>query len=96
MTDLDYYASRGQIPAWTQSTGAYSTPGLQVSSYARPVPAVHMRTETLRWCRSTVQQPQQQQPKILYNLLMQTEGRTEAVAAGHRSRIRILRFFLHF
>jgi len=44
---------------------------------------VRMRSETSRWCRTSVQQSpqQQQQPRILYNLLMQPESKSDAVQA---------------
>lgn len=73
MTDLDYYACRGQIPVWTQNPSLYNTSALQTS---RPVP-MQMRSEPSRWCRTSTQQLPQQQPKILYNLLMQPESRNE-------------------
>jgi len=77
MTDLDCYAYRGQVPSWTQNPGVYSPSGLQMFSSARPK-SMHVRSETARWCRTSVQQPpqQQQQPKILYSLLMQPESRS--------------------
>ena len=49
---------------------------------------IRMRSETARWCRTSVQQaPQQpqQQPKILYNLLMQPEARNDPVQANGSS-----------
>ena len=85
MTDLDHYACRGQISAWNQNSAVYNMPGLQMSSAARHMP-VRMRNDTSRWCRTTVQPSQQQQPKILYNLLMQPESRNDAVPAGNSYR----------
>lgn len=55
--------------------------GMQTSSSgSRHLPG-RMRTETSRWCRTNQQvalPPQQQQPKILYNLLMQPESKNDA------------------
>ena len=79
MTDLEYYTCRGQVPAWSQNSGMYNVSGMPVSSGVRNM-TIHMRPEAPRWCRSSVQQ--QQQPKILYNLLMQPESRGDAVPGG--------------
>jgi len=78
MTDLEYYNGRGQVPSWNQNSAMYH---MQMSG-SRPQP-VRMRAETSRWCRTVQQTPaQQQQPKILYNLLMQSEGRNDSMQAG--------------
>jgi len=85
MTNLDYYACRAPIPdAWNPSSATpasvYNMPESPQTRAARGQMPVRMRSETLRWCGSSAQQPsQQQQPKILYNLLMQSETRNDAV-----------------
>ena len=84
MTDLDYYTCRGQMPVWNQNSAAYNMPGLQMSSAAPRHMPIRMRSETARYCRTSVQQAPQQ-PKILYNLLMQSEGRNDSVQAGGSS-----------
>jgi len=82
MTDLDYCPGRGQASSWNQNSAMYS---MQMSSVSRQLP-VRMRNEASRVCRTSVQQmplQQQQQPKILYNLLMQSENRNDAVQSAN-------------
>lgn len=75
MTDLDYYNCRAQLPAWTENSSGPGVRSLPMSSSGRQM-LVRTRNDTPRWCRVSVQQ-QPPQPKILYNLLMQSENKSD-------------------